>query len=442
MTKKSTRKILVVEDEVVIALRLQKRLSSMGFDITDVAYSGEEAVEKAKSLRPDLILMDIMLQGKLDGIVAAKIINVELDIPVVFLTAFSEDNIIEGAKHAEPYGFILKPFQDREIKAAIEIALYKKEMEKALQESEENFKALAENANDGILIAAGEGKHVFANKRAAEMTGYSTSELLKTTIKDLAHPDEFEKIKKRYRTIISGKPFQRQYETKLIRKNGKETPIEVASARSNWQGQPADVVFIKDLTERIKAEEALKKSHNELKRQVNERTFQLNNALKTIKQSEAKLIQRKLSLEKLNKELLETNQALSVLARNIDKDKELLEKKIYEIIIVKIMPIIEELQDDKSCQKRLADLEVLKTYLKNLISGPTDHHDIIVCLSNQEIRVAALIKRGLTSQKIANMLHISLHTVKTHRKNIRNKLKIQNSKINLTSFLSQNLQND
>jgi len=324
MTKKSTRKILVVEDEVVIALRLQKRLSSMGFDITGVAYSGEEAVEKAKSLRPDLILMDIMLQGKLDGIVAAKIINAELDIPVVFLTAFSEDNIIEGAKHAEPYGFILKPFQDGEIKAAIEIALYKKEMEKALQESEE----------------------------------------------------------------------------------------------------------------------ALKKSHNELERRVNERTFQLNNALKTIKQSEAKLIQRKLSLEKLNKELLETNQALSVLARNIDKNKELLEKKIYEIIIVKIMPIIEELQDDKSCQKRLADLEVLKTYLKNLISGPTDHHDIIVCLSKQEIRVAALVKHGLTSQKIANMLNISLHTVKTHRKNIRNKLEIQNSKINLTSYLSKNLQND
>jgi DNA-binding NarL/FixJ family response regulator len=324
MTKKSTRKILIVEDEVVIALRLQKRLSSMGFDITGVAYSGEEAVEKAKSLRPDLILMDIMLQGKMDGIVAAKIINAELDIPVVFLTAFSEDNIIEGAKHAEPYGFILKPFQDREIKAAIEIALYKKEMEKALQESEE----------------------------------------------------------------------------------------------------------------------ALKKSHNELERRVNERTFQLNNALKTIKQSEAKLIQRKLSLEKLNKELLETNQALSVLARNIDKNKELLEKKIYEIIIVKIMPIIEELQDDKSCQKRLADLEVLKTYLNNLISGSTDHHDIIVCLSSQEIRVAALIKHGLTSQKIANMLNISLHTVKTHRKNIRKKLEIQNSKINLTSYLSQNLQND
>jgi PAS domain S-box-containing protein len=118
--------------------------------------------------------------------------------------------------------------------------------EEALRESEENFRTLAENANDGIVIAAGKGEFVFANKRAAELTGYSISELLKTTIKDLAHPDEFERIKKRYRAIISGKPCHIQYETKIIRKNGKEMPIEVASARSQWQGQPADVVLIRD----------------------------------------------------------------------------------------------------------------------------------------------------------------------------------------------------
>jgi DNA-binding NarL/FixJ family response regulator len=126
---------MVVDDEAVIALRLQQRLTSMGFDVTGVAYSGEEAVETARDLRPDLILMDIMIPGKLDGIAAAKIVKAELDIPVVFLTAHSEDKIIERAKQAEPYGYILKPFQDREIKATVEIALYKKDMERQLKES-------------------------------------------------------------------------------------------------------------------------------------------------------------------------------------------------------------------------------------------------------------------------------------------------------------------
>jgi DNA-binding NarL/FixJ family response regulator len=126
---------MVVDDEAVIVLRLQQRLTSMGFDVTGVAYSGEEAVETARDLRPDLILMDIMIPGKLDGIAAAKIVKAELDIPVVFLTAHSEDKIIERAKQAEPYGYILKPFQDRELKATVEIALYKKDMEQRLKES-------------------------------------------------------------------------------------------------------------------------------------------------------------------------------------------------------------------------------------------------------------------------------------------------------------------
>jgi len=135
MTINRTGRIMVVDDEAVIVLRLQQRLTSMGFDVTGVAYSGEEAVETARDLRPDLILMDIMIPGKLDGIAAAKIVKAELDIPVVFLTAHSEDKIIERAKQAEPYGYILKPFQDLEIKATVEIALYKKDMEQRLKES-------------------------------------------------------------------------------------------------------------------------------------------------------------------------------------------------------------------------------------------------------------------------------------------------------------------
>jgi len=162
---------------------------------------------------------------------------------------------------------------------------------------------------------------------------------------------------------------------------------------------------------------------------------ELRNALNAVKDNEKELIKHKSSLEKVNRQLMETNQALSVLARNIDKDKELLEKRVIKIISSKIMPIIKELQIDQYCKKREADLEVLAAYLDDLTPGLTLHHDISNSLSDQEMRVMVMIKNGLTSQRIANMLHISLHTVKTHRKNIRKKLKIQNSKVNLASYL-------
>ncbi len=128
-------KIMIVEDEAVIALRLQQCLTAMGFDVVGVAYSGEEVVETARDLRPDLILTDIMIPGKLDGIQVAEIVKSALDIPVIFLTAYPEYKIMERTKQAEPYGYIVKPFQDRELKDAIEVALYKKDMERQLKES-------------------------------------------------------------------------------------------------------------------------------------------------------------------------------------------------------------------------------------------------------------------------------------------------------------------
>jgi len=445
--------------------------SSQSLKLFDVVtcQQGNEAVDAVKSSikedRPySVAFIDIRMPPGPDEIWAAEHIRAfDSNIEIVIFSGYSDTHPRDITRRVPPAHkllYIQKPFDSQEIyqfasalsmkwHTECELQRVNKGLEKSvaartqeLKESEENFRALAENANDGILIAAGEGEHVFANKRAAEITGYSISELLKTTIKDIAHPHEFESIKKRYRTIISGKPFHSQYDTKIIRKNREEMPIEVASARSQWQGQPANVVIIRDLTERVKAEEALNKAHNELEHLVKERTLELNIALKTIKRSEKELIQRKFALEKLNRELIETNQALSVLARNIDRDKNLLEKKIYEITSTNIIPIINELQDDKSCQKRLVDLELLKTYLNGFIPGPTDQQEILVSLSSQEMRVAAMIKRGMTSPKIAEMLNVSLHTVKTHRKKIRKKLKLQNSNVNLCSYLRSKMVSD
>ncbi|MBF0496399.1 MAG: response regulator [Deltaproteobacteria bacterium] len=136
MTERSA-KIMIVDDEAVIALRMRKALTAMGYDVVGTASSGVQAVELARCFRPDVILMDIVMPGQLDGIAAADLIKAELDIPIIFLTAYSADQIVEKAKLAEPFGFIVKPFHDSELKAAIEVAVYKKGMERRLRQSKE-----------------------------------------------------------------------------------------------------------------------------------------------------------------------------------------------------------------------------------------------------------------------------------------------------------------
>jgi PAS domain S-box-containing protein len=140
----------------------------------------------------------------------------------------------------------------------------RKRAEDALKASEENFEAVARNAFDGIVITAGEGAHVYANERATEITGYSAAELVKTTMKDLVHPDEFEKISERYRRRLEGRAAPSPYETVIIRKDGRSVPIELAATRTIWQRNPADVVFIRDITERKRVEDALRRRAEEL----------------------------------------------------------------------------------------------------------------------------------------------------------------------------------
>jgi len=117
-------------------------------------------------------------------------------------------------------------------------------------ESNDNFRALAENANDGILIAKGEGEHVYGNKRASEITGFSIQEILEIRMQDLAHPDVLKKLERRFRERLEGKPVPPRYETAILRKDGKKVPVEVTGAKTYWEGQTADIVIIRDITDR------------------------------------------------------------------------------------------------------------------------------------------------------------------------------------------------
>ena len=170
--------------------------------------------------------------------------------------------ICEGARMKDQYKTKKQLIEELEVLRNQLVKLKKaktnrKRSEETLRESEETFKALAENANDGILITVGEGIQAYANRRAGEITGYSVAELLKSSIKDLVHPDELEKIMGKYRKRLAGEPAPPQYETIIIRKDGKSLPIELTAAKTVWQGQPANLVIFRDITERKQMEQAL-----------------------------------------------------------------------------------------------------------------------------------------------------------------------------------------
>ena len=146
-------KILVVDDEAIITMQLEERLHAMGYTVVGMAASGDDAIEKARRLLPDLILMDIVMPGRLNGIEAAQAIIGELDIPVVFVTSYADDAIIEKAKQVRPYGYIVKPFNELEIKAAIEVALFRKAAEREMKKMADAARAHALSGTDSVAMA-------------------------------------------------------------------------------------------------------------------------------------------------------------------------------------------------------------------------------------------------------------------------------------------------
>ena len=165
------------------------------------------------------------------------------------------DNVVEAGEWKDAHLMLL-----RVVLGIIGRALEQELAEEALRESEENFRALAENSHDGITVIADEGRHVYANPQAAAITGYSVSELLNNTFRDLAHPDELVTLTERYRRRLDGDPVPSQYETVILRKNGQSVPIEVSATRTVWQGRPAAMVMYRDIAERKRMEEELQSS--------------------------------------------------------------------------------------------------------------------------------------------------------------------------------------
>ncbi len=172
------KRLLIVEDESIVAMALEQRLLDMGHEVVGVVDSGTEAIAAAVRTHPDLILMDIQLKEDMDGIEAARQIRSRLNIPVIYLTAHADETTISRAKITEPFGYITKPINDRDLRVNIEIALYKHQTERALQERELWLATTLKSIGEGVIATDSKGTVLFLNPVAEQISGWRQTEVI------------------------------------------------------------------------------------------------------------------------------------------------------------------------------------------------------------------------------------------------------------------------
>lgn len=175
--KNSKASILIVEDSFIVAYHLRTTLETEGYHVAGTIESGEESLRFLQKNRPDLILMDIMLSGNIDGVETARIVRAEYNIPVVYITALSDRNTIGRAKVTEPFGYVTKPFEDREIFTVIEMALYKHAIELKLKQSEEKYFSTVRSISDAVILIDSDFKVTYANPAAERLLEFPLVEI-------------------------------------------------------------------------------------------------------------------------------------------------------------------------------------------------------------------------------------------------------------------------
>ncbi len=248
--------ILIVEDEFIVAKDLQTDLEKLGYPVCGRVNSAEKAIQQLQETGTDLVLMDIMLKGKMTGIEAASEIRSRFHIPVIYVTANTNKHLLEKAKVTEPFGFIVKPFNERELQASIEMALYKHRMEELLRESEEKYRRVVENANESIAVAQ-DGMLKFFNPKTMEITRYSREELLSKPFIEFIHPEDRDVVLDWYCKRQQAELMPDTYLVRIVRKDRAIRWFEVRAVLIEWERKPATLTFLNDITERKQAEQKL-----------------------------------------------------------------------------------------------------------------------------------------------------------------------------------------
>ncbi len=256
--------IMVVEDESIVAEDIKAMLEGFGYTVAAVAFSGEDAVRKALDTQPDLVLMDIVLKGQMSGVEAVERIRSRCDIPVVYVTAYADEKTVRRAKVTEPFGYILKPFDARELQTAIEIALYKHQMEKKLQESEQRLSITLRSIGDAVIVMDTRGCITFMNPRAealsgwkqAEALGRRVTEVLRVRHESLPAPPESPLLRALHEGVTVDLADRHLL---LVAKDATERPIDDSAAplKDDRGDVIGAVLVLRDITERRQLQEQL-----------------------------------------------------------------------------------------------------------------------------------------------------------------------------------------
>jgi|SRR5665811_1341725 len=223
-------KIMIVEDEIIVAEHIRRSLQNMGYSVTSITSSGAKAIKIVEDNNPDLVLMDIILGGEMDGIETAKLIRSRFNIPVVFLTAFSDEKILERAKITEPFGYIIKPFNDTDLRINIEIALYKHTMEKELKDSEQWLTATLKCLGEAVITTDIKGKIKSINPFAEVLTGWKCEDALGKPLAIVFNviSEGTDKMKDPIKKAIEeGSYYGLADRTLLIAKEGAKMPVDI-----------------------------------------------------------------------------------------------------------------------------------------------------------------------------------------------------------------------
>jgi len=258
--------ILIVEDDGIIAKDIQNTLEGLGYAVAAITSNAEGAIEKAAETQPDLVLMDIMLEGDMDGVEAAEQIRDRFGIPVVYLTAHADEKTLHRAKTTGPYGYILKPFNEMELHTNIEIALYKSGLEKKLKENEQLLATTLRSIGDAVITTDVNGSVTFMNPVAESLTGWRQKDAVRRPLKDVFNIiDEHtgEQIEDPVtRVLRDGVAVGLANNTVLIAKDGTKRSIDDSGAPiKDCKGNIMGVVLVfRDITEKRRAERELLKA--------------------------------------------------------------------------------------------------------------------------------------------------------------------------------------
>jgi PAS domain S-box-containing protein len=258
-------KAILVEDEAIVALDIKNMLTMLGYEVIGIAKTGEDAVKAVLEKKPDFVLMDIGLKGDIDGIEAAKRIREQLNLPIIYLTANSDFSTLQRAKVTGPFGYVIKPFEQRELRTTIEMAVYKHNMDKELNDVRQWLSTTLKSIGDGVITTNREGILTFMNPFAERLTGWKFGDAVNKEILEIFKIVEVESpwpglpVEK---ILKNDGPAICSVRAVLLNKDGIRVNIEISSSPiQNDNKEILGVVLIfRDITERIRLESELKDS--------------------------------------------------------------------------------------------------------------------------------------------------------------------------------------